>query len=999
MSEPQLISPLLDNYVMGDPISDHNGVRCCPAMENESENKYIVKIISIPASQSQLDALLLSGAYSDQDSALAYFKTLADGILDEANALQRLTQLEGFLSFEGWQIVPMDDGVGYDIYLTSAFRRTLQKHLQRTPMTHLAALNLGLDLCAALSVCRRMGYLYVNLKPENIYLTDDNEFRIGDLGFLKLDSLKYASLPDRYRSAYTAPEIEDAYSALNSTIDVYALGLILYQVFNDGKLPQVDESGVLQPPVYADYEMSEIILKACAQNPDERWQDPVTFGQALVSYMQRNGAHDTPIVPQVVLEENTVEETGVFEQKTGEDESGANENVDAVEETSEEAKNTEITEESIFTEDAEGNLTLIEDNCEDSAGQEETVELDYEEVTEEVTEILNQADELIAHPTPEPVVQPEPIEVSVPPIAEEDPSEESAASEENENCAEDNKDTTDAEDCDTSEQVKSEAADEEAQEEPIESEVADEATAENDDPEPQEFEDQGRKTKTWVIGCVIAVLTLALLVAGIFFYKNFYLQPIDDLYASECLNGELTVYVATSIDDSKLSIVCTDTYGNPLSSPVVNGQAQFTGLAPGSVYTIHVTINGFHRLTGETSITVTTPKETKIVQFEAKTGSEDGSAILNFAIDGPDAEQWILTYSSANQAEQKVTFTGHTVTVSGLNIGSKYNFALKPDADTPYSGSTKLTHTASSVIKAQDLQITGCVNGKLTAKWSVPTGATVSEWTVRCYNDSGYEKTISVSDTSVEFEDIDPTLRHTVEVTAKGMSVSEPAIMEPNSITVSDFTATPSGHTLVLSWTPESTVNGWVLYYTIDNSAKQEVTSITDNTYIFNTVVPGAEHVFTLQCADGSAVLGGVLKYTPPKAESFTCDYEDYYVTADQMEFRMCYTPSYADWDRYDISQDDYTSEFAIGEKGSFLVYLDTPYGVSQEEIQTLYVIRDKDNTIVIIEEETRTWVSMWYRRYGEFDIPSLPQTAGEYTISVYFNGALAHTQAFTITG
>ena len=43
MSEPKLISPLLDNFAMGGPISDHHGIQCCPAMENNTDDKYIVK--------------------------------------------------------------------------------------------------------------------------------------------------------------------------------------------------------------------------------------------------------------------------------------------------------------------------------------------------------------------------------------------------------------------------------------------------------------------------------------------------------------------------------------------------------------------------------------------------------------------------------------------------------------------------------------------------------------------------------------------------------------------------------------------------------------------------------------------------------------------------------------------------------------------------------------------------------------------------------------------
>ena len=61
MSTPRLISPLLDNFLMGEPIYDKCGVRLCPAMEEGKDDKYIVKIISIPANQSQVDALLITG--------------------------------------------------------------------------------------------------------------------------------------------------------------------------------------------------------------------------------------------------------------------------------------------------------------------------------------------------------------------------------------------------------------------------------------------------------------------------------------------------------------------------------------------------------------------------------------------------------------------------------------------------------------------------------------------------------------------------------------------------------------------------------------------------------------------------------------------------------------------------------------------------------------------------------------------------------------------------
>ena len=155
LSDPKIIKPLLAGHVMGEPISSHHGVRCCPAISMDTDEKYIVKVISIPASQVQLDALLLTGAYPTKEAALSYFKELTDSAVGEAEILQQLSAIEGFRAYEGWQVVPMEEGTGYDVYLLSHYRPTLERYFKSKPMTHLSAVNLGLDLWAALprSLC------------------------------------------------------------------------------------------------------------------------------------------------------------------------------------------------------------------------------------------------------------------------------------------------------------------------------------------------------------------------------------------------------------------------------------------------------------------------------------------------------------------------------------------------------------------------------------------------------------------------------------------------------------------------------------------------------------------------------------------------------------------------------------------------------------------------------------------------------------------------------
>ena len=323
MSEPRYVSPMLDGFTLGQSISDHSGVSCYPAMRDDSEKRYIVKKISLPASQVQVDALLLTGVFRDAEAVRSYYEELAHGVQREIQTLNSLAEQRGFVPCDGSQIVAMEEGVGYEVFMLSRYRMTLERYMHRNPMTHLSALNLGIDLCAAMAVSREAGWMYADLKPENVYLFGDQEYRIGDLGFVAMDSLKYASLPDRYRSAYTAPEVADAYSSLNATMDTYALGLVLYQVYNLGKLPFSDEESrkawleslaagePMVPPVGADEEMGAIITKACAYAPEDRWQTPAELGHALISYMQRNGAEDIPIVAP---EEPEPEEEPVAEE-------------------------------------------------------------------------------------------------------------------------------------------------------------------------------------------------------------------------------------------------------------------------------------------------------------------------------------------------------------------------------------------------------------------------------------------------------------------------------------------------------------------------------------------------------------------------------------------------------------------------------------------------------------------------------------------------------------
>ena len=1021
MSEPKLISPMLDNFEIGGPISDHDGVRCCPAMRKNSDDKYIVKIISVPASQTKLDALLLTGAYPDKNAALAYFKDMADGIADEKKILDNLAQLEGFVSFEDCQIVPMEDETGYDVYLLSEYRLTLERQNAKQPMTQLAAVNLGLDMCAAMSACRRSGYMFVDLKPSNIFVVGDKEYKVGDLGFVRLNSLKYESLPDKYRSCYTAPELEDPFAYLNDTMDIYSLGLILYQVFNDGKLPfsgDQTQSEELCAPAYADEEMAQIILKACASVPENRWQDPVQMGQAIVSYMQKNGVNETPLTAEFFGVQESSDEDNVCEaliETVADDETAQDLEAVLSEETveteepdhcddGETLENEEVTiaelsvdaDQEIQTPELDAvDSEVLEDEkiiepapVEDAPDAEESeiqVEYDnlsflddldeaeriladigddHEAVTEDVSDILNQVDELAAHQIPDPVVAPEPIEIKIPePIVTEEAVEEETSSEDSETVSEDTLNVA--------------------------------VPAEEDSIPDEEQPYVPKKKRTGLIWGIVLAIIVALAAGAYFFYTLYYLQPIHSLE----LNGSedrLQVQLQADIDETLLTIVCADSHGDKVVAPVVGGAAAFSGLTPDTAYTVTVEIEGFHKLTGVTSKVYSTPIQTNIVQLNVVTGSEDGSVILNFTVDGPDSEQWNVIYNAEGEAERVTAFPSHMVTLAGLTVGKEYTFRLEPVDDIYISGQTECSYLVSNVLSAQNLHITSFMDGALTARWDSPDDEVIAQWTVRCYSEAGFDETIVTEDNSVTFQNIDESVAYTVEVTAQNMSVSQRVVVGANAVTVTDFQVQNNDTGMLeLSWNASREIpsEGWTVQYSVDGIKANQVVT-TQNNAANIPAIPGGTYNFTILDGSGNAVLGGPFTFT----QSTAMDFNGFDITKDDLTVRLCKTPAASGWSYKDLSDEDYVNSFVSGESISMVIAMSGDSNDASDSVLISFAVYNDENQLVSFNHDSQSWQAMWYENYCEMDVPGIPEDIGTYNAVIYFNGMTAGSQKFEIT-
>ncbi len=991
MSDAHTVSPLLDEFSLGKPFSSHNGITCCPAIHNVTKEKYILKRISIPESQDQVEAMLFTGACQDRPAAQVYYEESVHALENEIALLQALSKSRGFLPFTSFQTVAKEnEEIGFDLYLLAPYRTTLGAYCRKNTMTHLGAVNLGIDLAAALSQSRRAGFLYLNLRPENICITEGRRFRLGDLGFMPLDDLAYATFPQKYRSVFTAPELFDDFSEISTTGDVYSLGMVLYHIYNGGppfhteENPQGSEQSRLSgqelpPPAYADSELAAIILKATAFHPTQRWQSPDEMGQALIAYMQKNPVNESvigPPEPEPPAPEPEPDETPEDAPEQQEDR-----------------------EESVLEEPASQDPV--------SPRQEEAPqpsEASPEEPSEEARETPPQA--------PQPEAPPQQV-----PSQEETQSPEQPPSQEVPDKAPEETASPAAEELLSKElvqQIKEAPQAESASDDlfislendPEMSEILSRAdsilNAKDPDPvyedaEPEEeapkapskFKSAWKKPLAWIGGvCVV----LALVMSCIFFYRNFYCIPVEKMEIITGNQDAVAVAISTPAEEGSLKLNCQDTYGNVIVGTLQDGIASFVGLKPNTQYTITASVDGFHKLTGTTKLTYTTPNVTEIVSFTAVTGSEDGSVLVNFTVSGSnEPESWNLMYAIGEDAFQSQTVTGHSALLTGLTPGETYTLRLERSDGVPLTGSTSITHTVSNVITAQKLQVTERTENGFTLSWDGPE-TPVEQWTVHCSSDAGFDSTVTVNDTTATFTGLDLDTDYHIDVTAKGMSVSSHLTVTAGSAAVKDVkldAGTPGK--ILLTWTSEGSYTGpWIVqctYNGVTDSFETQEPGLT-----VNPALPGTDYTFLIQTADGSTAVGGEgHSVTTAAAPAF----DGFGLKGEEMSVATFPAPQ-GEWGVEDLNSLPSKTDFTTGETIGFLVN-GQGRDKSDETVDILVLLRDANQAVVSRTFHTSPWNDMWNQNLYLGQLPETPQAAGNYTLEIYFNGALVRSQAITI--
>ena len=260
-----------------------------------------LKHITIPSKKQYSSVFNSMGG--DISKANNYFAEKLQNIVAEIQILNNLSEkgAQHIVRYYDNDIVTQDSPRKYDVYILMEYLTPLEDYMENRDVLVRDIVKLGLDVLDGLRVCHDNGVIHRDVKDENIFISADGEFKIGDFGVSKVlkDSSKAESL--KGTPNFLAPEVYLGKEGYTKSVDLYSLGIVLYRLLNYNRNPFLphfpeqfyseDEDRAFEKrmkgetpdlPSLGGGKIGEVIVKAIS-SPDRRFKTAEGFFYALKS--------------------------------------------------------------------------------------------------------------------------------------------------------------------------------------------------------------------------------------------------------------------------------------------------------------------------------------------------------------------------------------------------------------------------------------------------------------------------------------------------------------------------------------------------------------------------------------------------------------------------------------------------------------------------------------------------------------------------------------------
>ena len=294
--------PFFSNWYLKRYIGEGGFAKVFEIVRNDFGKEYTsaLKIVTVSKSKSEINTMRSEGMTDGE--IREYLHGIVEDTVREIQLMYELKGKGNIVGYEDHAVMEHEDGMGWDILIKMEYLTSLSTYIRQNKgmLAKQDIIKLGIDICKALEACQKYNIIHRDIKADNIFISDDGDYKLGDFGIARVIERKDQTLSKKGTSAYMAPEVYKG-QTYTSAVDIYSLGIVLYRLLNNNRAPFLPEypkpislddrdralmlrmSGERfpKPSQSGKSRLTEIVLKACAYRPEDRYSSPGFMRQEL----------------------------------------------------------------------------------------------------------------------------------------------------------------------------------------------------------------------------------------------------------------------------------------------------------------------------------------------------------------------------------------------------------------------------------------------------------------------------------------------------------------------------------------------------------------------------------------------------------------------------------------------------------------------------------------------------------------------------------------------
>ncbi|MBR6222583.1 MAG: protein kinase [Lachnospiraceae bacterium] len=334
------INDIIDKYKLIKIIGKGSFGTVFEAVRTEGRYEYraAIKIIEL-SKNDDVDNDILFDTMSD-DSVSDYYESMVEELVAECALMESMKGDSHIVSYEDHQVIVSDSEDEWTIIIRMELLAPFSLGLKKLTkldhyMTEKDVIKLGIDICRALETCeKKNNVIHRDIKPENIFVTNTGNYKLGDFGIAKVLGVKELASSRKGTESYMAPEVYIG-SKYDNTADIFSLGMVMYRLLNKSRPPfyppaplsfthedrikafesRMKREKTWNKPIDASEGLSNIILKACSYDPNDRFHNPRDMRIELENLIGRDlDSNYTDLLWKAFFDDDILDES--VEEKT-----------------------------------------------------------------------------------------------------------------------------------------------------------------------------------------------------------------------------------------------------------------------------------------------------------------------------------------------------------------------------------------------------------------------------------------------------------------------------------------------------------------------------------------------------------------------------------------------------------------------------------------------------------------------------------------------------------